>query len=223
MVPNEELFMQREEAANRIRECGSDRDCIIKRLRAFDARLGLVVTVNMAIEPPLVGLQLANTDDRRMVAETFSEVSPEEGNVSDAIRSRMKKILDEAGYVRAGRIVVDIEPKEAQRADIAVEGEFEPQKGTPNVFMVPPGEYGVSAELDGWSSDKDVAQVDSGAEVHVKLTLEEETTIWESPWFWTAVGVVAVGAGTTAVLLGTRSTSRCLCVTFDGSSCPCEE
>lgn len=220
MVPNEELFLQREEVTNRVRECGSDTQCMVSRLRAFDAKLGLVVTLNLDLQPPLVSLLLADTDDLKVVAEVIEDVPG--GNVSDFIRMRVKKILDELGYVRAGRIVVEIDPPEAGRANIKVgEGE-EADRGAPNVFTVAPGGYHVSARLDGWSSASSEAEVRSGEETRVRLSLEEQKSLFESPWFWAVVGAVAVGGATTALVVSQSSTTRCLCVTIGGSDCACD-
>lgn len=220
MVPNEELFVQQEEVTNRVRECGSDRPCMISRLRAFDARLGLVVTVNLDLDPPLVSLVLADTDDLRVVAEVIEDVPG--GNVSDFIRGQVKKMLDELDYVRAGRLIVEIDPPEAGRASIKVGEGVEPERGAPNVFTVAPGQYPVLAQLDGWSSDSSEAEVRSGEETRVRLSLEEQKSLFESPWFWVVVGAVAVGGAATAMAVSLSSTTRCVCVTLGGSECPCD-
>lgn len=221
MVPNEELFLQREEVTNRVRECGSDTQCMVSRLRAFDARLGLVVTVNLELDPPLVSLLLADTDELRVVAEVIEEVPG--GNVSDFIRVQVKKLLDDLQYVRAGRIVVQIDPPEAGRAQIKVGEGLEADRGAPNVFTVAPGSYPVSARLDGWSSASAEAEVSGGEETRIRLTLEEQKSLFESPWFWVVVGAVAVGGASTAIALGTAETTRCLCVTIGGAGCACDE
>lgn len=220
MVPNEELFLQREEVTNRVRECGSDTQCMVSRLRAFDARLGLVVTVNLDLDPPLVSLLMADTDELRVVAEVIEEVRG--GDVSDFIRGQVKKILDDLEYVRAGRIVVEIDPPEAGRATIKVGDGNEADRGAPNVFTVAPGAYPVSARLDGWSSASAEAEVKSGEETRVRLSLEEEKSLFQSPWFWVAVGAVLVGGASTAIALGTAETTRCLCVTIGGAGCACD-
>jgi hypothetical protein len=222
MVPNEELFLQREEVTNRVRECGSDRSCLISRLRAFDARLSMVVTVNLDLDPPLVSVLLADTDEMKVVAEVIEDVPG--GNVSDFIRGQAKKMLDDLGYARAGRLVVDIDPPEAGgRAKIKVGDGLEPERGAPNVFSVAPGSYPVSAELEGWSSASADAEVRGGEETRVRLSLEEQKSLFESPWFWIVVGAVAVGGATTALVVSQSSTTRCLCVTIGGSDCPCDQ
>ena len=221
MVPNEELFLQREEVTNRLRECGSDRNCLISRLRAFDARLGMVVTVNLDLDPPLVSVLLADTDEMRVVAEVIEDVPG--GNVSDFTRGQVKKLLDDLNYVRAGRLVVEIDPPEAGRANIKVGEGIEAERGAPNVFSVAPGSYPVSAELDGWSSASSEAEVRGGEETRVRLSLEEHKSVFESPWFWVVVGAVAIGGATTAIIVSQSSSTRCLCVTIGGSECPCDQ
>src|SRR5262245_27566429 len=76
------------ELAERVRDCGSDNSCIATRLRAIDARFGLVVLVNLGLDPPLIGLQLLDTDELKLVGESLGELTPAEGTVSNAIRIR---------------------------------------------------------------------------------------------------------------------------------------
>lgn len=219
LISAEEIFVaSSNDLASRVSNCGSDTSCIANRLRAFDARYGLVVVVNLALEPPLMSLQLLDTDERTMVAESLGELTPEHGTISNAVRARAAEVLERAGYILAGRIIVDATPPAAiieipgATADI----------GAPHRFTVAPGRYEVTAHLEGHHPASGVASAKAGEEVKLSLSLEAESSVVEQWWFWALIGVAAAG-GATAAVLGTRSTSRCVCATLGGVGCePCE-
>lgn len=215
LISNEEMFAAAGDVANKVRDCGSDTTCIADRLRRFDARYGLVVVVNLALSPPLLSLQMLDTDERRLVAESAGNVSAGDETVSQAIRARARKMLEEAGYIEAGRIVVDVTPPRA-RVSLA-DGQL-PDDGSPNVFSVAPGRHEVRGELQGYVANQVEAITIAGQETKVGLVLEEESSIVSSPWFWTAIGA-AVAGGTVAAIFATRTTSRCVCLVVNGVGC----
>ncbi|MCC7385660.1 MAG: hypothetical protein IT384_27675 [Deltaproteobacteria bacterium] len=219
LLSDEEMFVASAEVGERVRNCGSDIACIADRLRAFDARYGLVVVVNMTVQPPLIGLQLIDTDERRLVGESLGQLAPEDSGISKAIQARARKIFDEAGYNQAGRVVVEVQPPQAK----VTIGDFSPDEGAPNVFTVPPGHYEVRAQLDGYGGASEQAVAIGGQETKVGLILEEESSFFGSPWFWVGLGAVAAG-GATAAVIAAQPTSRCVCVVFQGQGCgPCGE
>lgn len=217
LISQEEIFVQGSgDLGSKVRECGSDTACIANKLRAFDARLGLVVVANLVIDPPLISLQLMDTDERRMVGQSIGELDvAADKTVSGAVRRRAAEIFETAGYLRAGRLLVQAEPPSAT---IAVAGGFEPNVGTPNVFTLPPGKYEVRADKDGYERASGVADVVGGSQATLRLSLAEKTSVVKSWWFWTIIGV-AVAGGTTAAVVATRPTTRCLCVTINGIGC----
>lgn len=219
LISNEEMFVASSgDLSAKVRDCGSDTSCIADRLRAFDARYGLVVVLNLAVSPPLLSLQLLDTDERRMVGESIGELGPGE-NVSQAIRTRAAQLFDQAGWGQAGRIIVDVAPGRA-KINLA---DRTPDEGTSNVFTVPPGRYEVKAEADGHRAGQTEAVAIAGQETRVGLTLEEESSLLGSPWFWGVVGV-AVAGGTTAAIIATRPKTRCLCIMINGVGCElCEQ
>lgn len=217
VVSYEEMFVATEEGlGDRVRDCGSDTGCISARLRTFNARLGLVVVLDFASSPPLMSLQLLDTDDGRMLASSVGEVrAPKSGGISSIIRKSTSELLDKAGYPRAGRVVVEVEPPNAH---VILGDGLDPDIGTSNRFTVTPGRYPVTASLDGWSSGKSEVLAVTGAEAKVQLALVKDSTLIASPWFWVVVGV-AVAGGTLGVLAATRHTSHCLCLY---AGCDCE-
>ncbi len=215
LLSQEEMFVAgSSELVAKVRDCGSDTACTANRLRSFDARLGLVVVVNLAIEPPLLGLQLLDTDERRLVAESLGAVEAADGGISAAIRRRAAELLERAGYPQAGRLKVVVQPVNAR---VAIDG-YEPDRGSVGRFTLPPGRYEVRAEADGHLPGTAAAVVTGGQESSVALSLVEESSVLGAWWFWTAIGV-AVAGGTAAALVATRSTTRCLCTTLNGVGC----
>jgi len=215
LVSNEEMFANAGDVGTKVRDCGSDSSCIADRLRRFDARYGLVVVVNLAISPPLLGLQMLDTDERRLVAEGLGPLTAAEKTVSAAIQARTRKMLDDAGYIEAGRILVEVTPG---RARLSLATGQPPEEGAPNVFSVAPGRYDVRGELDGYIAGSVEAVAIAGQETKVGLILEEESSLVASPWFWSAIGA-AVAGGTVAAILASRPTTRCVCIIVNGVGC----
>ena len=215
LLSMEEMFVTgAERLGARVRDCGSDVVCIANRLRAFDARLGLVVVANLALEPALLSLQLLDTDDKRIVAQAEGELDGGQ-TLSAAIRGRADEIFDAAGYARAGRLVVDVSPPNAK---VELGEGLEPDAGRGNVFTVVPGRYEVHATAEDHHPGSGVAVLTSGETARLELVLERETSLLGAWWLWTAIGV-AVAGGTTAIVLATRPATRCLCTSVNGVGC----
>ena len=215
LISAEEMFVASSGGlARRVRDCGSDTVCIANKLRRFDARLGLVVVVNLALDPALVSLQLLDTDARTMVGQSVGELEASQ-TLSSAIRARASEVFEAAGYSRAGRLIVDVTPGAAK---VKVSGESKPDKGKGNVFTIKPGRYEVEAELSGYISAKTAAVVTGGDETRVAMVLEKSDNLVEKWWFWTAIGAVVAG-GATAAIVATQPTTRCVCTTIDGRGC----
>jgi hypothetical protein len=217
VVSYEEMFAAAEEGlGDRVRDCGSDSGCISARLRTFNARLGLVVVVDLSSKPPLISLQLLDTDDNHMLASDLGEVEARE-TLSASIQERTRHVLEKGGFSLAGRILVEVDPPNAH---ITLGNGVEPDQGTPNRFTVAPGHYTVAAALEGWSAKHDGVEVAGGEESKVRIALAKETSILESPWLWVGIGA-AVAAGSVAVLIATHKTTRCLCTEVGSMVCNC--
>jgi len=99
LLSAEEIFVSSSDVAGRVSDCGSDIDCIANKLRAFDARYGMVVVANFALEPPLISVQLLDTDARTMMANSIGELAAG-GAVSAAVRQHALTVLDGADIGR---------------------------------------------------------------------------------------------------------------------------
>lgn len=204
------------ELANRALACGADTACIARQLAPFDAQLGVVVIANLELEPPLLSVLLLSTAKERVIGENTAEVPAE--RVIASVLERTSALFDEAGHPRSGRLVIDAEPG---RATVTVEGiAAKSNPGQSNAFTLPPGDYRALASLEGYEPGRTNATVKSGETTSVRITLEKETSILESPWFWVISSAVVVAAGATAAGVALSGNERCFCVvTADRQDC----
>jgi hypothetical protein len=81
---------------------------------------------------------------------------------------------------------------------------------TPTEGVVGAGTHQVDATADGYVDFSSQVVVDAGATKQLTLDLHRKKTLLTSPWFWTIVGVVVVGAavGVTLALVLERSADR---------------
>lgn len=217
VVSYEEMFVATEEGlGDRVRDCGSDTRCIASRLARLNARLGLVVVLDFGSKPPLISLQLVDTDGGRLVASAVGEVGA--AGVSSELRQRGRMLLDDAGYVEAGRLTVAVTPPSAR---VVIDGVDDVNTAGP--MTLPPGRYVVRASLDGHETGETEAVVISGRDARIELVLQPVQSVASSPWLWLGIGAAAVAAGTAVVLTVGRDTTRCVCTTLNGVGCePCD-
>lgn len=218
LISYEEMFAVSQEGLGAsVIECGPDSRCIASKLRTFNARMGLIVILTFDLDPPVINVQLLDTDEQKLIAETSGELAS--NAISSGIRAKTEEVLAAAGFPLASRIVVEVQPPDAR---VRLEGGVEPDKGTTNVFTLAAGNYRVIGELEGFETSSADTAVESGQTVHVELQLSKASSIVSSPWLWigVAAGAAAIAAG---IAVGaTRRVERCLCVTVGGMGCPCE-
>lgn len=220
LVSFEEMFIGAgdDRFLDRVRTCGSDTLCIASCLQATGAHLGLVIVLDPASRPPLVSLDLIDAEKGTIIASAIEEARAEQG-APYGIRERAAGMLEAAGYVRAGRVRVDVDPPDAR---IILGGGIDPDPGTANIFTVRPGRYRVTARLGDKASDSQEAVVAAGSVAVVKIVLEDSPTLFDSPWFWVGAAAAVVGGTTAAIFLGTRGPRRCFCTTIESVGCePC--
>jgi hypothetical protein len=206
------FFQEGGELANRALACGADTTCIASQLAPFKAKLGVVVIANLEIDPPLLSILLLDTERRTTIGESTGEVGAE---LQRAISDRTSALFDRAGHPRSGRLVVQVSPAQAvvsivgQTSDLDARG-----------FTLSPGSYTIVASSDGYEASSATTVVKSGETTEVSIALVEESSIFESPWFWIVSSAVVVAAGATAIGFALTNTERCVCVqTADGRDC----
>ena len=219
LMAADELFPARGPSLGEdLRGCGSDSSCLVARLHDADVALGLIVVANLQLEPPFLSLILIDGARSRVAGRSGGAVDLARGSLSAAIREQTAKVLGEAGFALAGRLVVEVSPAGAK---LGVSGGQLAESGSGSTFVLAPGRYTLLAELAGYRSEGATVDVTAGREAHVALILEEAPGISASPWLWIAVGV-AIAGGTAAAIVATRSSDGCLCVTSVGGACqPC--
>ncbi len=218
MTLDDYFFNDGQELADRALACGQDTRCIARQLTPFRSELGVVVIVNRELDPPLLGLILVDTAEGDAVGEQHQEVARPD-LLMEALRTRFSALLDAAQMPRAGELFVKTEPPGAQ---IMVAGGIQPERGSPNLWTLPPGRYAVKAEATGYSSAGQEVLIQAGQRNTVELRLDPEKSILSSPWLWVGVGLVAAGAvAATAVAVGQKEPT-CYCVVLPGeNACNC--
>lgn len=195
LLTSEEMFVADPNLAERrVEDCGTDAGCLSASLRPFSARYGLLVVLNFQAEPPLLGLRLVDVDEQRIV-EQFAGAMQEAP--LDAVRREVDALFSRGGYVAWGEVVVHTEPKDAA---VRLGDGVAPRALTPPTFLVPPGRYLVSAASSGHEETSQEIEVSPGASEDLRLKLPPlpESPVYETWWFWTAVGAVVVAGAATA-------------------------
>lgn len=87
-------------------------------------------------------------------------------------------------------------------AELSVDGK--PLGHAPAEAQLAPGNHVIVASYDGYRSKEVSAVVVEGQRKEVDLALDKSPPITARWWFWTGIGVVAVGAGVLTVALLTE-------------------
>jgi hypothetical protein len=207
LLTSEMLFVaDPRESERRIEDCGTDASCLASFLSAFDARYGLLVVLNFALPPPLIGVRLVDTHERRIVA---SFAGPAERDPIAAVKAQVGRMLDEAGHRQLGRVLVRTDPADAE---VSIENAV-PRSTAPHVYLLEPGTHRVSARREGHQDASATAEAKAGEHLELQLELPkiEETRVLESWWLWTIIGGAVVAGTVTAIVLTTRGPDQ-ICV-----------
>jgi hypothetical protein len=79
-----------------------------------------------------------------------------------------------------------------------------PEGTVPTELVVSPGSHDLELTLDGYRPLRTSIAVAAGERRALDLTLETESPITKKWWFWTGIGVLAVGATITVIALTTE-------------------
>lgn len=222
LLSAEEIFVADQEGLTaRVKDCGPDVPCIARRLRALRARWGLVIVLDRTLSPAVLGLQLIDTNNSELIGRTVDELGDDESALK-RIENRSRELLTRAGYAERGRIVVQVEPAEATvklSGDASTPARPHHPVGRPEpTWTLPAGQYQITASHPDFVPQSQTVDVHNGREARLIIMLEEEKTIWSSPWLWVAVGVVVAGAVTATALATSPADSR-ICVSYEGRPC----
>ena len=206
--------------ARRLRECGAQADCLARAMQSNRIDLLLNVIVSFAIEPPLVTLSLI--DQASGEARRTDVFEPKEEPLDAALARRAQRLLDDAGFERAGDAAVVVRPA---GADVTLDGANVVERtAARTLFRAAPGTYPLRVALDGYLDVQRSIAITGGERADVDVLLQqvpvESAGLLERPWFWVAAGAVVAGAVTTAVVLSNRDpAARCLCIATVDAPC----
>jgi hypothetical protein len=177
-----------------VRGCGASTDCIGRVARSASLTHVIVVVANFATDPPIVGVELVPADPGGNSANEVITVSGiHASKIAESVSEAVIRILSALGLEKCGRVVVKVSPEDAR---VSVSGM--PSAG--GVWTLDAGVHPVVAARDGYEAHAGEVAVKAGEVTPVTLILEPERPFYTSPWFWAAVGAVAVAGGTAAGL-----------------------
>lgn len=193
-------------------ECGSDRSCLARHVRAANAGLAVLLTIDR--EADLLSVRLLDAEDERIVG-TESGPVPAAG-VADAITELAHRLFEKAGFLRIGRLIIRVDPV---GAIVTVDG-TQPPTADPHVADVAPGSHAIDIEKEGFIAQQRSASVAAGEQREIVVTLEPGRALLERPLFWAAIGGVVATAVVLGVVAATTGGESCACLTIDGVPCP---
>jgi hypothetical protein len=190
--------------------------CLSDRLGSNHIDLALIAVADMRGERGITSIELVDGNARVVIGRSIVELTSDKDRartLASALVRETQKLLDSAGHMIGGRIVVEATPPEAA---VSLGPDIRRDQTTPNVFLVEPGRHVLFVTAAGHEDRALEVVVERALETKVEARLEPSTSVLASPWLWTAVGIVAIGTTVGAVLL-TRE-ADCTCV---GAALPC--
>jgi hypothetical protein len=205
----------RHDVGRSMSRCGFDTRCLAKELTAAGADLGLFVDVG--IEAGAVAVLLVAATRGEAVARALVTVTS--STATKAVYDAVERTLDEARIPLAGRVQIDVSPKDANVRLLLPDGELGDRLTTP-IAKLAPGDYRARARLDGYGDEDVEFRVEVGKDERIELVLEPPH-LYESPWLWTAVGGIAVAAIVTTVVLAVTLSPKgsCVCIESEPGAC----
>lgn len=199
---------------DQLRGCGADIRCISARLEQAGVARAVLVVADLGLAPGLVTARVVDAAQVRVVGTALVEVGGE--GLRAAVKSAVTRAMEKAGMAIGGRLTIETSPANAEVQLGASKINAAP--GLANIFVLPPGNYPVSAAHDGFVPTSTTAVVQLSRDTRVWMELQAEDSIFGSPWFWVALGGAAVIAGG-AVVWAVRpgDGTRMLCESRDGT------
>lgn len=207
--------LQLKDAAIDLSACGSNTACTSALIARAGADQGLVVVVNFAASPAIATLQLLGANRGTAIATDLVEIKSAGVEVAEAIGASVERILLRAKHARGGRLIVETKPEDAivelDGVDAAIRAAF---TANTRAIALPPAEsIRVSARREGHRAQQQDVAIRAGETTRVHFELEAETSILESPWFWSgAIGAVAAAAAITAAVIARSNVEHPICL-----------
>lgn len=198
-----------------LRACALDAGCAALALRNAGFELGLLTVVSLDLDPPLVASRLIDAASGRVVDR--AQGSAALGAPLDALLdAHVDRSLAAAGHALGARLELSLRPSTAtwRLADLAT-----PLEPTGETAVVPAGAHRLLVEAPEHEPLERALELSPGESRRLELELRPARSIWASPWLWVAVGVVAAGA-TTAALVAARPGAEGFCHARTVELCP---
>lgn len=217
VAPLEAIGFEERDAA--IRECAGDAACFVGRVRAARDEVDLLLAVSVARSGSelLVGLRLIDTRRGRQIGATGDDV-PAGISLDEVLERRLADIVPDSVWDQVASLRVASDPS---GAEALVDGRTCVTPCT--LGRLAPGTYELLVRKSGRAPFRRRVWLDSGhlREVEVKLKKPGGGSVFESPWFWAAVGAVVVAGGVTSyVLLQEPEHESVLCFSNRVEECP---
>jgi hypothetical protein len=197
------------------RACGSDRDCISARVREQGIRYALLVALRTRETPGLVSLTLLDTAGRgELLDQRLVEVATDPHQIMDALRIGIGGVLERTRAKSLGLLWIDRSPP---AAEVLIEGPGA-WRELSDVFRLVPGEHRIRVRAEGYVEEVRTVVIEADRDRREQVVLEEERSLFSSPWFWTVVGVAVAGSALAVWQLDPKNDR--LCVRGPGGACP---
>lgn len=197
VLPLDLLGMSDRDAA--IRECAGNPACFARRVRGVAAGVDLLLTVSLdqISEKLLLALRLVDIPTEQAIGASAEEL-PFGMSLVGGMERQLPRVLPGTIWDQVASVEVTSEPS---NAEVSVAG-F--NCATPcTVRRLVPGKYSVTvskADHESWEGTVSVLARQT-TRVRAELEPDDDDGVLSSPYFWTAVGLVAVGAGVLTFLL----------------------
>jgi hypothetical protein len=215
VAPLDLLGLAEREAA--IRDCAGRGACFASRVRASASNVGLLLTISIdrLDEGLLLGLRLVDVRSEREIGASGDEL-PVGMSLSGALEQQLPEVFPRSIWDQVAALVVTTEPS---NAEVSIAGR---SCASPcELARLMPGTYELTARKAGHLPWQQLVTLVAQRPVTVKAALEEQAaSLSDSPLFWGALGLSAIGAGLASFfLLRPANEVVTLCVTNDPSSC----
>lgn len=201
-----------------IRACAGDAACFVRRLQATrgEVDLLLAVSVDRPGEDLLLGLRLIDTRSQEQIGATGAEI-PAGMALEGAVERLLPDVVPVTVWGQVAGVQISSDPSSAEAT---VSGR---SCVTPCTFeRLAPGTYTVEVRTGGREPWRSEVELVSGRTANIVAELEApDSSLLESPWLWTAVGLGVAGGIVGAFLLA-QEPEREMILCFSARDGVCE-